>query len=167
MSSVDLRVELPAYSHSFQVRVQQQSSIQDVKQEIARLCPGGPRPDGQRLIWRGRSLSDEERVVDIWKVNNAALAIRLMTLRPTAALAVSGGLSCCTSSRASLCLVFGTSCHCFSHQYLRYTLQLSTYIAVASIASTSTFGLRLVALVLHYVQTPWRLACPSTRCISR
>ncbi|EMD40612.1 hypothetical protein CERSUDRAFT_148805 [Gelatoporia subvermispora B] len=67
MTSLDLRVELPSYSHSFQIRVQQESSVYDVKQEIARLCPGNPRPDGQRLVWRGRFLKDEERVAEVWK----------------------------------------------------------------------------------------------------
>ena len=40
----------------------------DVKDEIKRVCPGSPRVDGQRVIWRGRLLRDEELVMDIWKV---------------------------------------------------------------------------------------------------
>lgn len=75
MTSLDLRVELPSYSHSFQIRVQQESSVYDVKQEIARLCPGNPRPDGQRLVWRGRFLKDEERVAEVWKVGFEPVAV--------------------------------------------------------------------------------------------
>ncbi|TFK92934.1 hypothetical protein K466DRAFT_643056 [Polyporus arcularius HHB13444] len=65
MSSV--RVELPAYSHSFEVQVPPSSTIRDVKHEIAKVCPGCPSPAGQRLIWRGRFLKDEEKVEEVWK----------------------------------------------------------------------------------------------------
>lgn len=68
MSTASLRVELPAYSHSFEVQVTPVSTIRDVKLEIARVCPGSPSPVGQRLIWRGRFLKDEEKVEDVWKV---------------------------------------------------------------------------------------------------
>ncbi|KAI0650201.1 hypothetical protein C8Q79DRAFT_901124 [Trametes meyenii] len=67
MSSAPLRVELPAYSHSFQVQVQPASTIRDVKREIASVCPGAPTPDGQRLIFKGRLLNDDEKVEDVWK----------------------------------------------------------------------------------------------------
>ncbi|CAL1701484.1 unnamed protein product [Somion occarium] len=66
MSLVDLRIELPAFSHSFQIQVPQSSSISDVKQEIQRTCPGAPRVEGQRVICRGRFLSDNEKLQDIW-----------------------------------------------------------------------------------------------------
>ena len=68
MSLIDLRVEVPAYSRSFQIQVQAQWSIRDIKEEIRRACLGGPQVDGQRIIWRGRILRDEERASDIWKV---------------------------------------------------------------------------------------------------
>ena len=68
MSSVDLKVELPSYSYSFHVQVQPDWIVQDVKEEIKRVCPGSPEVDGQRVIWRGRFLRDEERVSDVWKV---------------------------------------------------------------------------------------------------
>lgn len=68
MSSVDLRVELPSYSYSFHIQVQPEWAIQDVKEEIKRVCPGSPQVDGQRVIWRGRFLRDDERVSDVWKV---------------------------------------------------------------------------------------------------
>ncbi|KAI0722211.1 hypothetical protein C8T65DRAFT_628592 [Cerioporus squamosus] len=65
MSSV--RVELPAYSHSFEIQVPPSSTIRDVKHEIAKVCPGCPNPAGQRLIWRGRFLKDQEKVEEVWK----------------------------------------------------------------------------------------------------
>ncbi|KAH0587311.1 hypothetical protein H2248_006113 [Termitomyces sp. 'cryptogamus'] len=67
MSFVEVRVELPAYAHSFSVRVPQTSTIADVKQEIYSVCPGNPRATGQRIIWRGRYLVDHEKVDDLWK----------------------------------------------------------------------------------------------------
>ena len=68
MSFVELRVELPAYSYSFLIQVPQTCTIADVKQEIYKLCIGGPRVDGQRIICRGRYLVDDEKVDEIWKV---------------------------------------------------------------------------------------------------
>ena len=68
MSLLELRVELPAQSRSFQIHVQSHWSIREIKEEIRRVCPGGPQVDGQRVIWRGRILRDEERVSDVWKV---------------------------------------------------------------------------------------------------
>ncbi|KAI0663189.1 hypothetical protein C8Q70DRAFT_931139 [Cubamyces menziesii] len=67
MSAAVLRVELPAYSHSFQVQVSPTSTIRDVKAEITRVCPGSPSPNGQRLVFKGRFLSDDEKVEDVWK----------------------------------------------------------------------------------------------------
>ncbi|GBE79340.1 hypothetical protein BKA93DRAFT_742938 [Sparassis latifolia] len=77
MPLVDLRIELPAYSHSFTVQVQQSSTIRDVKHEITKCCPGAPRPDGQRLVCRGRFLNDEEKVLDIWKSPEDSRVIHL------------------------------------------------------------------------------------------
>lgn len=68
MSTVTIRVELPSFSHSFQIQADASWSIKDVKAEIQQSCTGTPRADGQRLIWRGRFLKDEEYVKDIWKV---------------------------------------------------------------------------------------------------
>jgi len=65
---MDIRVDLPSYSCSFVVQVKPSSSVVDVKREIFRTCPGRPRPDGQRLIWRGRVLSDDENIDNLWKV---------------------------------------------------------------------------------------------------
>lgn len=68
MSSIELRVELPAYSHSFVVQVPQSCTIAQVKQEIHTACIGGPRVDGQKIVWRGRYLADDEKVDELWKV---------------------------------------------------------------------------------------------------
>lgn len=73
MALVDLRVELSAYSHSFQIQVPQHSTVLNVKQEIRVKCPGAPREDGQRLIWRGRFLRDDEKVIEIWTVCHSNL----------------------------------------------------------------------------------------------
>ncbi|KAI0824697.1 hypothetical protein BC628DRAFT_1518236 [Trametes gibbosa] len=72
-----LRVELPAYSHSFQVNVPPESTIHDVKHEIARVCPGSPSPDGQRLVFKGRFLNNEEKVDDIWKSPDDSRVVHL------------------------------------------------------------------------------------------
>ncbi|KAG6878112.1 hypothetical protein C0993_012116 [Termitomyces sp. T159_Od127] len=67
MSLVEIRVELPAYAHSFLVQVPSTSTVGDVKQEIHTVCPGNPRVPGQRIIWRGRYLFDHEKVDELWK----------------------------------------------------------------------------------------------------
>ncbi|KZT12857.1 uncharacterized protein LAESUDRAFT_746306 [Laetiporus sulphureus 93-53] len=74
---VDIRIELPAYSHSFVVQVDQSSSIGDVKREISKTCTGAPRVDGQRLIYKGRILSDDEKVADTWKSQHDAHTLHL------------------------------------------------------------------------------------------
>ncbi|THH33647.1 hypothetical protein EUX98_g522 [Antrodiella citrinella] len=65
--SMDIKVELPTHSLSFQVQIPPSSTIRDVKDKIQSTCPGAPRIDGQRVIWRGRFLKDEEKVEEIWK----------------------------------------------------------------------------------------------------
>ncbi|KAK2466377.1 hypothetical protein APHAL10511_002019 [Amanita phalloides] len=77
MSLVELRVELPAYSRSFNVQVPFDGTIFNVKQEIFRSCPGNPRVEGQKLIWRGRYLTDEERVNDLWKSHDEPRIVHL------------------------------------------------------------------------------------------
>ncbi|EKM59416.1 uncharacterized protein PHACADRAFT_114129 [Phanerochaete carnosa HHB-10118-sp] len=83
MSLMDLRVELPAHSQSFQVQVQGHWTVREIKAEIQRACPGAPHVDGQRVIWRGRILTDEERVGDIWKSPSDARVVHL-AVRPSA-----------------------------------------------------------------------------------
>ena len=88
MPLTTLRVELPAYSHSFHVPVNPATTVVDVKQEIAKVCPGSPDPSGQRLVWRGRFLRDEETLEDVFKVcvqhfsrlNIVSLVLSLPTL---------------------------------------------------------------------------------------
>nr|GAT54013.1 NAD binding rossmann fold [Mycena chlorophos] len=67
MTLVDIRVELPAFSRSINVQVPDSATIQDVKEEISRVCVGSPRVDGQRVIWRGRPLVNTERIQELWK----------------------------------------------------------------------------------------------------
>jgi hypothetical protein len=73
MSLVELRVELPAYSHSFVVQVLESCTVLEVKQQIFQSCIGAPHVEGQRIIWRGRYLDDHEKVQDLWKVRTSAL----------------------------------------------------------------------------------------------
>lgn len=75
MSLVQLRVELPAYAHSFLLHVPNSYTILDVKNEIHKACVGSPRVGGQRLVWRGRYLVDNEKVDDLWKVRSFKLSM--------------------------------------------------------------------------------------------
>ncbi|KAG5643771.1 hypothetical protein DXG03_009650 [Asterophora parasitica] len=77
MSLVELRVELPSYAHSFTVQVPPTSTVRDVKQEIFNSCPGKPRVDGQRIIWRGRYLIDHEKVDELWNVPDEPRIVHL------------------------------------------------------------------------------------------
>jgi hypothetical protein len=43
--------------------------VADLKTAIAERCPGQPKPNGQRIIWKGRIVVDEEVVGDIWKAS--------------------------------------------------------------------------------------------------
>jgi len=80
MSLVQLRVELPAYGHSWIVHVPRSSTILDVKQEIFKTCTGGPQVEGQRLIWRGRYLVDNEKIDELWKVGSFQPYLALASL---------------------------------------------------------------------------------------
>lgn len=42
--------------------------VADLKTAISERFPGQPKPNGQRIIWKGRIVVDEEVVGDIWKV---------------------------------------------------------------------------------------------------
>jgi hypothetical protein len=75
MSTIDVRVELPTHTHSFNVQVPSTSTVLEIKEQIHRTCTGGPQVDGQRIIWRGRCLADNEKVEDLWKVNSAIMAL--------------------------------------------------------------------------------------------
>jgi hypothetical protein len=67
-SLVAVRVELPTYSLSFSIQVHICATVLDVKHAISASCTGQPRVEGQRIIWRGRYLEDQEKISDIWKV---------------------------------------------------------------------------------------------------
>lgn len=69
--TVVIHVELPAYSKSFDIQVPESATLQDVKQTISSVCVGHPRPDGQRVIWRGRYLEDQEKISELWPVRGA------------------------------------------------------------------------------------------------
>ena len=59
---VDLRVEVPSHAYSFTIRqLPLSSTIVQVKHKIYELCTGGPRVDGQRIVFRGRYLDDVEK----------------------------------------------------------------------------------------------------------
>lgn len=86
MSIVQLRIELPTYARSFTIQIPDTCTILQVKEEISRTCPGRPRVDGQKLIWRGRFLADDENVESIWKVSMSRVLIllQLYSIRYTA-----------------------------------------------------------------------------------
>lgn len=66
---VDVLVELPQYSLTLNVQVSPNGTVLDVKQEIAKTCPGEPKVEGQRLISRGRILEDTEKLDTLWLVS--------------------------------------------------------------------------------------------------
>lgn len=80
MSIVQLRIELPTYARSFTIQIPDTCTILEVKEEISRTCPGRPRVEGQKLIWRGRFLADNEKVETIWKVSISRAVIPLLHL---------------------------------------------------------------------------------------
>lgn len=69
MSLVPITVEHPQYTQTFVVQVPQAGTVNDIKQEIARVCPGNPQVNGQRLISKGRVLNDEETIEALWVVS--------------------------------------------------------------------------------------------------
>ncbi|KAJ7638674.1 hypothetical protein FB45DRAFT_787061 [Roridomyces roridus] len=77
MPPVDIRVELPAFSQTINVQLADSSTILDLKREIFRICVGGPRVEGQRIIWRGRPLLDTEKVQELWQSPNEPRIVHL------------------------------------------------------------------------------------------
>ncbi|KAK7470801.1 hypothetical protein VKT23_002219 [Stygiomarasmius scandens] len=78
-----IRVELPTYAHSFSVDVPNDANVLQLKQEISRSCPGSPRVDGQRIIWRGRYLSDGEKLEALWSSADESRIVHL-SVHPSA-----------------------------------------------------------------------------------
>ncbi|KAG6378870.1 hypothetical protein JVT61DRAFT_13150 [Boletus reticuloceps] len=81
--AVVIHVELPAHSKSFDIRVPESATILDVKQAISSVCIGHPRPDGQRVIWRGRCLDDQEKISVLWPCQDDQRIVHL-SVRPSA-----------------------------------------------------------------------------------
>ncbi|KAG9317608.1 hypothetical protein JVU11DRAFT_1817 [Chiua virens] len=81
--TVVIRVELPAYSSSFDIQVFEGATVLDVKQAISTVCIGHPRPDGQRVIWRGRSLDEQEKISELWPHQDDQRTVHL-SVRPSA-----------------------------------------------------------------------------------
>ncbi|KAF9247154.1 hypothetical protein BU15DRAFT_69993 [Melanogaster broomeanus] len=105
MSLIVIRVEFPAYSHSFNIEVPETSTVLDVKQAISTACIGHPRPEGQRIIWRGRYLDDEEKLSGLWPLSEEQHTVHL-SVRPSAWTSappnVSNGASSSSDATASL-----------------------------------------------------------------
>ncbi|KAJ7047505.1 hypothetical protein C8F04DRAFT_985556 [Mycena alexandri] len=72
-----IRVELPAFSRTINVQVPDTCTILELKREIHRVCVGAPRVEGQRIIWRGRSLLDTEKVEELWQTPNEPRIVHL------------------------------------------------------------------------------------------
>ncbi|KAG8730632.1 hypothetical protein FRC10_002537 [Ceratobasidium sp. 414] len=53
------------------------AKVSDLKTAIAERCPGQPKPNGQRIIWNGRIVVDEEVVGDVWKPGDSAHTVHL------------------------------------------------------------------------------------------
>ncbi|KAF7355196.1 NAD binding rossmann fold [Mycena sanguinolenta] len=77
MPLVDIRVDLPSFGRTIHVQVPDSGTVLDVKREIFRVCVGAPRVEGQRIIWRGRSLLDTEKVEELWKSPNEPRIVHL------------------------------------------------------------------------------------------
>ncbi|KAG2077568.1 hypothetical protein BDR04DRAFT_1088643 [Suillus decipiens] len=76
-SLVAVRVELPTYSLSFKIEVPISATVIDVKHAISASCAGQPHVGGQRIIWRGRYLADQEKISDIWKTADEQRIVHL------------------------------------------------------------------------------------------
>ncbi|KAG0705517.1 hypothetical protein DFH29DRAFT_988567 [Suillus ampliporus] len=82
-SLVVVRVELPTHSLSFTVDVPISATVLDVKHAISASCAGQPRVEGQRIIWRGRYLGDQEKISDVWKMADEQRIVHL-SVHPSA-----------------------------------------------------------------------------------
>jgi hypothetical protein len=98
---VVIRVELPAYCYSFNIEVPGTSTVLDVKQAISTACTGQPRPEGQRIIWRGRCLDDVEKISELWPVRSAVVLHWSLYTQATSPV-VNG-----TTHRPFICTTFG------------------------------------------------------------
>ncbi|KAJ4472346.1 hypothetical protein J3R30DRAFT_3298632 [Lentinula aciculospora] len=71
-TTIPILIELPAYGYTFTVILpsSEANNVLSIKEAIFRTCPGNPRVDGQRIIWRGRVLDNVETVADLWPESN-------------------------------------------------------------------------------------------------
>ena len=72
---VNITVEHPQQTQRFEVYVFSTAIVRDVKEQIARVCPGNPEASGQRLICKGRILNDAEKVDSVWTVSDSILYV--------------------------------------------------------------------------------------------
>ncbi|KZV69835.1 hypothetical protein PENSPDRAFT_685979 [Peniophora sp. CONT] len=100
MSARTFRVELPTHNHSFVVEIAPESCVHDLKAEIERVCPGQPRVDAQRIIWRGRLLADHEKVADIRTDGNEPTTVHL-NVRPNGWASQPPGMSPSVDTRVN------------------------------------------------------------------
>lgn len=60
-----VQIELPSYAYSFNLRLPSSTTVLQVKSLVSQTCPGSPRVDGQRIVFRGRFLQDSEKLEDL------------------------------------------------------------------------------------------------------
>ncbi|KZT39651.1 hypothetical protein SISSUDRAFT_984605 [Sistotremastrum suecicum HHB10207 ss-3] len=101
MTSLSLQVQLPSHGHSFFISVPTGSTVLDLKETIARECEGRPRVDGQRIISKGRILSDQELVENLWQgpVNDAR--VLFLAVNPSAWASTPPGKSTPTATAST------------------------------------------------------------------
>lgn len=84
-SAIGIRVELPAYGYSFTVTTDLSSAtVLSLKYLISNTCPGAPQVEGQRIIWRGRVLGNEERVAELWPMAADTPIVVHLSVHPSA-----------------------------------------------------------------------------------
>ncbi|QRV75740.1 hypothetical protein RhiJN_03755 [Ceratobasidium sp. AG-Ba] len=67
----------PTHNAPLTLAVPPGAKVADLKTAIAEQCPGQPKPNGQRIIWNGRIVVDEEVVGDIWKPGHDTHTVHL------------------------------------------------------------------------------------------
>lgn len=67
--SAAITVVLPSQSITLRLNVTAATTVQQLKKLIQDECPGKPAPTGQRLIWKGRFLRDEETLDEVVKAS--------------------------------------------------------------------------------------------------
>ncbi|TFY80814.1 hypothetical protein EWM64_g3194 [Hericium alpestre] len=83
MTLTRIRIELPSYSYSLELLTPDEYTILKLKSLIFTAVQGGPRADGQRIIWQGRILADTVVIRDLTKSADDTLVFHL-AVHPTA-----------------------------------------------------------------------------------